>query len=297
MKALVILCLAYFCIGSVFAETIIHREKSLYRNILIKQEGSKLCLVFSTKKQRRNRRQTCIDVNNPQRLLFDYVRMTFAGLLIQPEPERTLMIGLGGGTISRVLADVYRGMQIDLVEVDPAVVKVARDYFGFHATDNTPVHVMDGRVFVRRAALRGEKYDLVILDAFDGDYIPEHLMTVEFLTDIRALLSENGVVIANTFTGSALYHHESVTYAAVFGPFINFKMPGASNRIILASQGRLPDNETLADNARMLAGQFAPYDIDLVKYLPYLDREADWKTNKRPLTDQYAPANLLRERQ
>ena len=50
-------------------------------------------------------------------------------------------------------------------------------------------------------------------------------MTREFLNDVKKLLTDQGTLVANTFAGSKLYAHESVTYNDVFGPFINLKMP------------------------------------------------------------------------
>ena len=243
-----------------YSDTVVHREKSLYRNIVVTEKAGKRCLVFSVKRQERN--QTCVDINDPKHIVFAYVRMIFAGLLVNPEPTRALMIGMGGGTISSVLTSIYPDLTMDLVEVDAAVVKVATDYFGFRKTPQIDVHVTDGRVFARRALRRKEKYDLIILDAFTGEYIPEHLMTVEFLENIKSLLTPGGIVIANTFTGSSLYHHESATYSAVFGPFFNLKMPGTGNRVIVASTVDLPNSETLMANAMTLKPDFESYKID-----------------------------------
>ena len=293
MKLFFAIILLLVSAGS-YSDTVIHREKSLYRNIVVTEKAGKRCLVFSVKRQERN--QTCVDINDPQHIVFAYVRMIFAGLLVNPEPTRGLMIGMGGGTISSVLTSIYPDLTMDLVEVDTAVVKVATDYFGFIKTPQIDVHVTDGRVFARRALRRKEKYDLIILDAFTGEYIPEHLMTVEFLENIKSLLAPGGIVIANTFTGSSLYHHESATYSAVFGPLFNLKMPGTGNRVIVASTVDLPDSETLMANAMTLKPDFEPYKIDLRKYVPNMNKDPDWKTDKRILTDQYAPANLLRGR-
>ena len=77
----------------------------------------------------------------------------------------------------------------------------------------------------------GTKYDVVMLDAFDHEYIPEHLLTREFLTEVKSLLSPQGVLVANTFSSSRLYDHESTTYADVFGTFYNLKR---DNRVIIA---------------------------------------------------------------
>ena len=293
MKSLIAITLLFISTVS-YGDTVVHKEKSLYQNIVVTEKAGKRCLVFSVKRQQKN--QTCIDINDPTRIVFAYVRMIFAGLLVNPEPSRGLMIGMGGGTISSVLTSIYPDLTLDLVEVDQAVVKVATDYFGFKKTHQVDVHVTDGRVFARRALRRKEQYDLIILDAFTGEYIPEHLMTVEFLKNIKGLLKPGGVVIANTFSGSSLYHHESATYSAVFGPFFSLKMRGTGNRVIVASTTKLPTRETLADNALALGSRFEHYKIDLQKYVPNMNKEPDWKTDKRLLTDQYAPANLLRGR-
>ena len=293
MKSLIAITLLFISTVS-YGDTVVHKEKSLYQNIVVTEKAGKRCLVFSVKRQQKN--QTCIDINDPTRIVFPYVRMIFAGLLVNPEPSRGLMIGMGGGTISSVLTSIYPDLTLDLVEVDQAVVKVATDYFGFKKTHQIDVHVTDGRVFARRALRRKEQYDLIILDAFTGEYIPEHLMTVEFLENIKGLLTPGGVVIANTFSGSSLYHHESATYSAVFGPFFSLKMRGTGNRVIVASTAKLPTRETLTDNALALGSRFEHYKIDLQKYVPNMNKEPDWKTDKRLLTDQYAPANLLRAR-
>lgn len=287
-----LLMLAVLLCASIAHGEVIHQEKSLYRNIVVKEKGNRRCLAFSIKRQHRN--QTCIDKTDVKRVVFPYVRMTFAGLMVNPQPKRTLMIGLGGGTISNVLTELYPQMELDLVEVDAAVVRVAEKFFGFRESEKSTVHVIDGRVFTKRARVRGEKYDLIILDAFTGEYIPEHLMTKEFLSDIRELLSDDGVLVANTFAASELYDHESVTYESVFGSFFNFKMPGTGNRVIVSSSKELPDREFLVTNARLLAPQLEPYSVNIMSFPRYLSRERDWDPSKRLLTDQYAPANLLR---
>ena len=72
----------------------IHKEKSLYRNIIVKEQSGRRCLVFTVKRGDRN--QTCMDLSNPKRLVFPYVRMTLGGLLLNTEPQKILIIGLAG---------------------------------------------------------------------------------------------------------------------------------------------------------------------------------------------------------
>lgn len=274
---------------------IIHRERSLYRNIVVTEEGSIRCLLFSVRRDSHD--QSCIDLRHPKRLVFAYVRMTMAGLLLDPHPRRILVIGLGGGSIPMTLSALYPRARVDVVELDPAVARVAHRYFGFAQTPRMTLTISDGRVYVKRAALLGKSWDLVVLDAFNGDYIPEHLMTVEFLKEVKSVLTPQGVVVANTFATSALYDYESQTYKAVYGKFFNFRLPDTGNRIIIASNDALPDDGTLAQRAEALASRLAPYGVPIESFAPHLSRQEHWDHSKPPLTDQFSPANLLRGQQ
>ena len=287
----ILLLLCALTPASAFAD-VIHQEKSLYRNIEVNESGNRRCLVFAVKKGDRN--QTCMDLRDPRKVVFPYARMTFAGLLVNPNPESILVIGLGGGTIPTVLSELYPDAAIDVVEIDPAVVAVAKKYFNYVDSPESSVHVVDARVFIKRAVIRGAQYDLVILDAFTGDYIPEHLMTVEFVAEAARLLSDRGVLVANTFSTSVLYDHESVTYNTVFPEFINFKMPNTGNRVIIASKNELPIPKMMHEHAQQLEAKLNNYGVDMRIFLPFLKRDKDWHEDVRPLTDQFSPANLLR---
>jgi spermidine synthase len=290
----VLAALLGLCFSSAAAARIVHKERSLYSNIIVQQAGSLLCMQFTIRHDQRN--QSCIDRQQPKHMVFPYTRMMMASLLLDPAPERILMLGLGGGTLPMALDEVLPEARIDVVEIDPAVTRVARDFFGFAPSERVKVIAEDGRVYVKRLVQKGEHYDLVLLDAFNGDYIPEHLMTREFLEEVRKLLGENGVLAANTFSISTLYDHESVTYAAVFGTFFNLNPDQNGNRIVLASTGALPDTTVLKARAQELGPKIEPYGVDVNELLQMIDTKVDWNTTARVLTDQYSPANLLQRR-
>lgn len=293
--ALVALLVGFLTSGPVAAEReVLHREQSLYHTIMVVAEPARLCLQFSVRNGMRN--QSCVDPNRPKRMVFSYTRMVMAALLLVPEPRTVLVAGLGGGTLPTALAALLPEVRIDAVEIDPAVVEAARTYFDFQENDRLRVHIRDARVFVKRALQQGRQYDLIILDAYSGDYIPEHLMTAEFLDETRRLLSPNGALAANTFATSQLYDYESETYRLVFGEFFNLRVRSSNNRVILATNGPLPDRATLRANARAWRGALGPYDVPITSYPRRMSTKVDWDTSKRPLTDQYSPANLLRGR-
>lgn len=283
---------ALLCSGPADAQKVLHREKSLYRDILVTQEAGERCMTFSVHRRATNR-QSCILTNAPDRLVLDYTKLMLAGLYVQPRPNRILVVGLGGGVLPRTLAKLLPAATIDTVEIDAAVVDVARRYFLFEPSERVHAAVQDGRVFVKRASRAGTKYDLVFLDAYDHEYIPEHMLTREFLLEVRSLLTPGGAVVANTFSSSRLYDSESATYAAAFGPFLEFK---ASNRIIVAANGRLPSAEELRRTAAAWDPALRPFGTGSAEILARWTEKPAWRANARVLTDQYSPSNLLNTR-
>lgn len=275
---------------------IIHSERSLYRKILVEDSGTIRCLKFNTKQSKTS--QSCFNKSSPQALIFNYTKMLFSALLINPEPKRILIIGLGGGTMSNTLSQLLPNSKIDNVEIDDAVVKVAREYFGFFENQYIKTYVQDGRIFIKRALLKKQQYDWIIFDAFNGDYIPEHMLTKEFLQETKKLLSDDGVLTSNTFSISQLYAHESATYQAVFGEFYNVRNRKNSNRIILVSNKALPTREELQINVDKLAEPLAYFNVDLPYILNSMTstkHQQDWPKNTRLLTDQFSPANILNQ--
>jgi spermidine synthase len=268
-------------------ETVLHTERSLYRQIFIYEEDGLRCMRFT---RLVNARQSCVILADPRRIAFDYLRMMLGALYLKPEPRRILVIGLGGGTLVDALRRTLPEAEIDAVEIDPAVVRMAERYFSFQPGPRVHVHEQDGRVFVKRALRSGTRYDLVMLDAYDHEYIPEHLLTQEFLREVQGVLAPDGVLAANTFSSSRLYDHESATYASVFGRFFNLKR---SNRVILAKQDGLPDAATLRENAERLQPALAPTGLDPAWLLSRFDTKMDWRSDARVLTDRYSPSNLL----
>jgi spermidine synthase len=129
-----------------------------------------------------------------------------------------------------------------------------------------------------------------MLDAFDHEYIPEHLLTQEFLQEVRTLLTPDAVLAANTFSTSRLYDHESTTYAAVFGRFFNLKR---ENRVILFTNRPPPSPTELLAASEQLDASLKPLGVDSGALVALFSTQVDWDKTARVLTDQYSPANLL----
>jgi len=267
--------------------TELYNKKSLYRNILVYEDDGLRCMKFG---RTTGSRQSCIQLSDHDKLIFNYTKMMMAALYLNPEPKHILIVGLGGGTLPSALRKLFPASQIDVVEIDPAVAEVAQRFFYFSSTGNTKVFEEDGRVFVKRALKQKAKYDLVMLDAFDHEYIPEHMLTKEFLLEVRGLLTEKGVLAANTFSSSRLYDYESATYYSVFGDFYRLNK---NNRVILLRKGGLPAMSEIVGNAKKFEDRFRPLDTGKHELLPLLAVESGWPADTKILMDQYSPSNLL----
>jgi spermidine synthase len=267
---------------------LLHAERSLYRQVFVYGDSTLRCLCFT--RDCKIGRQSCIDPRQPEKLVFEYTQMMLGSLLLVPDPHSILIIGLGGGTLPRTLGRLLPDAEIDVVEIDPAVIHVATQYFDYHPDAQQHVYEEDGRAYVRRMLRTDKRYQLILLDAYDNQYIPEHLLTLEFLQQVRSLLAPGGIVGANTFSSSRLYQNESVTYRAVFGTFYNLK---SGNRVILASNAPLPGVAEARHNAERFERAFATLGVRTATLLSQFDTGIDWDPKARVLTDQYSPANLL----
>src|SRR5207249_2298409 len=107
--------------------------------------------------------------------------------------DRALCIGLGMGIVPTRLA--REGIRVDVVEINPAVAPVAKEYFGCEP-ERFRLETADGRDWVNRTTNR---YDAILLDAILGDSSPSHLLTREAFDAMRRVLQPGGTLVINSF--------------------------------------------------------------------------------------------------
>jgi spermidine synthase len=277
---------------------LVYSKDSLYHQILVYQSGSVVALRFGMRHPEQI--QSMVDTKDLARHMLEYTTLSFCGLLYQPQPKRALVLGLGGGVIPRDLRHYYPELKVDVAEIDPDIPPVAERFFSFRADDNLVVHVSDGRVFVRKQLHLDPvpKYDLVVLDAFIGDYIPFHLMTREFLTELRGILAPDGVVVANVFYDNRLFDAELKTFADVFGPCQAFFGVTSVNAMIVAGGPKLQTltaEEAAKRAATLQAAHQFTFDMRTVAARLRLDVVP--QARAMLLTDDQAPVDSLRWQQ
>jgi spermidine synthase len=214
-----------------YSEGILHQSLGKFGVICITQEDSDLrVLRFGHS----GPRQSVIKVGHPDHLILPYTRSAMVGLTFMYQPLRILILGLGGGAIPMFLRNHFPDIEIDVVEIDPELIELAKKYLGFCEDDKLKVHASDGRKFVLNSK---HIYDIIFLDCYSSDGIPYHLTTNEFLLCTKKVLNPSGVVIANLWSGSLNPIYDSMlrTYQSVFHDTYILNILGSSNKIMIAS--------------------------------------------------------------
>jgi spermidine synthase len=165
-----------------------YEHDSRYHRIHVTDDDGSRILRFE------HNHQSSMRLDDPFATDIAYVDYLHIALAVKPDARRALVIGLGGGSVVKRMWRDYPWMRLDVVEIDDEVVAVARELFGVPDDERIRVITGDGRAYVDTTA---ERYDIVIVDAFDDDHVPRPLLTEEFMREARDLVAPDGVVVWN----------------------------------------------------------------------------------------------------
>lgn len=232
------------------ADGIIFETRSEFSHIqVIRQQGFQI-LSFD------GSRETRMSLRNPLEGHFEYIDYFHMPWVWNKEISKALMIGLGGGSIQRLYLHYYPKVSIDTVEIDPAVVRVAKEFFHVPESDRHHIHVEDGRKFVERT---DKRYDVILMDAYSreesGSCIPYHLATREFFELARMRMSTNGILAYNVIGSPTGVVPGSVmkSMSTVFPRLYRFPAASSFNVVLVATVSPEPmDAYSFQARARQL---------------------------------------------
>lgn len=294
------ICIAFFiCLGFFplqgFAlepsEKLLFEKNSLYQYIQVIEDTTKK--ERYVRNQKKEYTQGGIYVNAPDKLLFEFTQMAFVSLaFMDRDPKDVLFVGLGAGAMPKYFTARYPDAVIDIAEIDPDMLAVAQKFFYFKENQRMKVHVDDGRLFTKRTK---KKFDWIILDAYQNDYIPFHLTTREFLLEVKNRLKDGGVVVANITSPfrNKFFDSMVMTYKKVFPNLYVFKGKRSANFIFVATAGsKTADKETVLARARKIQSD-RKFDIDLAEIASRYEHSSAYEWDgAKILTDDFAPVNL-----
>lgn len=269
------------------------KTETAYHRIAVTQEPPFRSLTFGEPGFRMT--QTIINLRNIKRHFSEYTELLLAPILYKPDPKRVLVIGLGGADVARGIESCYPEVRMDVVEIDPVVVKIAQKYFFWMPGRNVTVYTLDGRTFAGLHVVNNrEPYDWVILDAYDSDYVPFHLSTLEFFDLIKQVLAPDGVISMNTWVTHKLFSYQARTLAGSFGTADAY-FGKRSGNVVLAAQKNSPGPMTQERAASAIKRvKLRPgAAVDLRFIASCLLPQPNWVQEGDILTDTWAPVESL----
>jgi spermidine synthase len=149
-------------------------------------------------------RQSSMLLTDPCKLELNYVRAMASWLLFKPTlDDDALIVGLGGGSLTKHLLQHFPDCRLKVVEYRKSVVKIARSYFGLPLDPRLKIIVDDGGDYIRRRAepYRGY-YSLLFIDAFDHEGMAASICSEAFFDACKALLKKDGILVINLWGGT-----------------------------------------------------------------------------------------------
>jgi spermidine synthase len=230
-----------------------------------------------------------VDLDDPTTLAFSYTRM-FAAVTdaaLPAGPLDAVHVGGGGYTMPRWLEATRPGSTSTVLELDPALETLARDRLGLEPSPGITTVTGDARTSL--GSIPAGSVDLVLGDAFSGLTVPWHLTTVEFVTDIAAVLRPGGVYQVNVIDRGELgfLRAQAATIAAVFPEVAIVTLPErletGGNFVVVGSEAPLDAGAVRA----------AAAGLGLEVAVVQGDRLEALIGGARPLVDDFAPVDQL----
>lgn len=210
--------------------------------------------------------QSAVRTDGSDAPVFWYTK-TMAELALRQKPTSILLLGGGTFTLPNYLAPRLPNSRIDVVEIDPELQAIARQYFYYRAPSNVRAIASDARTFVNTAQ---RQYDLILVDVYGDGIIPFALATKEYGQSLQRLLRPDGRIVANLIGAEAgpcrrLLETISATYTEVL-PYrllateADRPRTASGNYIAVYSRTplQLPGFSALPSTATALSDNFAP---------------------------------------
>jgi len=257
------------------SEESVAEVKSKYSHIRVNDYGSLRQLYF-VRDNGDEALESTIDLNYPQNLFLLYTQTMFASFFLNKEHTDTLLIGLGGGGMVHFLNHYFPHVKVDAVEIDSAIVEIAKKYFKLKDHPSTRIFTDDAANFI---LLPGKKYDVIYMDAFlkptsdtDSTGVANKFKGQTFLQKLKTRLKQNGIVVFN------INNHEKMqddikTIKEEFEQVYFFQKNRAGNLIVIGStnpnrvsQDKMKEIASVLDKNYKVNFSF----LEIAKY--YLDK-------------------------
>lgn len=198
----------------------------------ILETRSERCLYFSQSSV-----QSVMSLDDPDALVTAYTRKMMAFLLFNPNPQRILMMGLGGGSLAKFCYRKLRQARITVVEIDARVIAL-RDEFHIPCDDERFRIVHDDAAYY--ISQRSDPVDVLLVDAFDPIGVAPNLASSDFYAHAARRLSQQGVLVMNFAGATSRFPLHIKRVRAAFGSTLLVPVAADDNLLLFAFRRRIP---------------------------------------------------------
>lgn len=277
--------------------TVVFEATSRYHNIRVIDFQGLRYLSFD------GSTETRMSLADPLKGHFEYTEYFHLIWLWNDRLTNVLMVGLGGGSVQRAFEHYYPKLQIETVEIDPAVVNVAEKFFYFKKGPRQVVYISDGRHFLQRTT---NLYGAIIMDAYHsgryGSFVPYHLTTKEFFEIALSRLSTNGVIAYNVIGTLNGFQSEIVgsvyqTMKSVFPQVYIFPARESMNVVLIGTRSNIRANAAslTAKASHLVRNGIVSFPLLAQRASALASPPAEFN-NCEVLTDDFAPVDGLLRR-
>lgn len=220
-------------------------------------------------------------------MYYDYAMAApFMANINDKDNPSLLILGMGTGTYASQCRKYFKNLSIEGVEIDEKITKLAKEYFDM--PHDIPVTTYDGRAYLNAT---DERYDVIMVDAYQDITIPFQMSTKEFFTMVYEHLNDGGVMVVNMNMHSDkkgnINDYLSDTIASIFDSVFIADVKGSTNRELFASKGNY-NIEEFNKSINNIS------DIELKEMMECVSENIErYNGGKYILTDDKAPVELL----
>lgn len=183
-------------------------------------------------------RQSTMALADPFHLMLVYTRAMMSCLLFQPAPRRVLIIGLGGGSLAKFFLRHFPRCEVEAVERRAAVVKLAHGYFQLPESPRLHVYAQDACDFLAQEVR--ERYDLILLDAYDAEGMAAGSAELDFIAACRARLAPHGLLVVNLWARDRRYYKYVFAHLEECFGEKPLRLPSEGGTNVITLSGRRP---------------------------------------------------------
>src|SRR3989344_2854858 len=149
---------------------------------------------------------------------------------------RTLLLGLAGGSMVRVLNRLYPGVHITAVDIDPVMVQAGKDYLGLNESEYFQIQIADAAQFVNQALNTSSRYDFIFVDLYRGHEIAAFVSSESFLNSLRELLTPRGILVFNRLYFQTYKNEADSFFDRISRLFKNVRKAKSYSNLLVAIQ-------------------------------------------------------------